>query len=152
MKGSEHMARSLRKKVHQVKVAYFKYIGEVPSKDNLLKKGDIFRLRQIIRDEDFMYHWMLEVAYDGCFRQFLQDGIWQKGDNETGGKSNFDTGLEFIKTEYPDAIEVKDYNTNFSFFGTPEQIEKIQQRIEDIIKAEFKDVDMFQDFNWDYIG
>ena len=151
MKGVE-MARGLRKKAHQVKVAYFKYIGEGRSKDGYLKNGDIFRLRQVICREDFTYHWMLEVAYNGCFRQFLQDGVWQKGNYETGGKPNFDTGLEFIKTEYPNAIEVKDYNTNFSFFGTPEQIEKIQQRIEDVIKAEFKDVDTFQDFSWDYIG
>ena len=141
-----------RIKVFTCNTKYYRFNGE-HSKDGMLKKDDIFRIRQVTQTSEAKYSWSLEKIYNNTFFHFLSDGCWHS-DPVNGSEPNFKEAQEFVKDNYPEAIEIDFFVPKFSFFGDKNKIENIKNKISELLEKEFgeNDITICEDFNWDYIG
>lgn len=131
-------------KTHTVRIEYFRN-GDNRSNDGSIKPNGIFRIRQIIKVKENLYRWSIERFDHNSWSEILHDGIWELGTN-SGGDNNFKVALEFVQKAYPEAISIKEYNTNFTFFGNEAKIEAVKAKIVKLLEDEFgSDVKVCQD-------
>ena len=133
-----------RCKTHTVRIEYFRN-GDNRSNDGSIEPNGIFRIRQITKVKENLYRWSIE-RFDQCsWSEILHDGTWELGTN-SGGDNNFKAALEFVQKAYPEAISIKEYNTNFTFFGNEAKIEAVKAKIAKLLEDEFgSDVTVCQD-------
>lgn len=133
-----------RCKTHTVRIDYFRN-GDNRSKDRSIEPNGIFRIRQITKVKENLYRWSIEIFDRNSWSEILHDGTWELGTN-SGGDNNFKAALEFVQKAYPEAIPIKEYNTNFTFFGNEAKIEAVKAKIAKLLEDEFgSDVTVCQD-------
>lgn len=124
-----------RCKTHTVRIKYFRN-GDNRSKDGSIEPNRIFRIRQITKVKENLYRWSIESFIHDSWSEILHDGTWELGTN-SGGDNNFKAALEFVQKAYPEAIPIKEYNTNFTFFGNEAKIEAVKAKIAKLLEDEF---------------
>jgi hypothetical protein len=133
-----------RCKTHTVRIEYFRN-GDNRSKDGSIEPNGIFRICQITKVKENLYRWSIEIFDRNSWSEILHDGTWEFGTN-SGGDNNFKAALEFVQKAYPEAIPIKEYNTNFTFFGNEAKIEAVKAKIAKLLEDEFgSDVTVCQD-------